>query len=70
MSTDDGRQSLPHIPGTVEHLIVSTGRVLAGPADDPLELGPGDYLSYPGDVPHIYQALDPGTVAVLVMEHV
>ena len=70
IGSDAGRQSLPHIPGTVEHLIVSTGRVLAGPADDPMELGPGDYLSYPGDIPHVYQALDPGTVAVLVMEHV
>jgi transcriptional regulator with XRE-family HTH domain len=70
MSSDDGRHSRPHIPSTVEHLIVSTGRVLAGPADDPVELGPGDYLSYPGDITHVYQALEPGTVAVLVMEHV
>jgi quercetin dioxygenase-like cupin family protein len=35
-----------------------------------MELGPGDYLSYPGDITHVYQALEPGTVAVLVMEHV
>ena len=70
MSSDDGRHSRPHIPSTVEHLIVSTGRVLAGPADDPVELGPGDYLSYPGDITHVYQALEPGTVAVLIMEHV
>lgn len=70
MSSDNGRHSVPHMPGTVEHLVVSTGRVLAGPADEPVELGPGDYLSYPGDVPHLYQALDPDTVTVMVMEHV
>jgi quercetin dioxygenase-like cupin family protein len=70
MSSDAGRHSVPHMPGTVEHLIVSTGRVLAGPADDPVELSPGDYLSYPGDIPHIYQALLPDSVTVMVMEHV
>jgi transcriptional regulator with XRE-family HTH domain len=70
MSTDAGRHSVPHMSGTVEHLVVSAGRVLAGPADDPVELGPGDYLSYPGDIPHIYQALVPDSVTVMVMEHV
>jgi hypothetical protein len=35
-----------------------------------VELGPGDYLSYPGDIPHIYQALVPDSVTVMVMEHV
>jgi len=38
--------------------------------DDPVELAPGDYLSYPGDIPHIYQALVPDSVTVMVMEHV
>src|ERR1041384_8255049 len=43
------RESEPHVPGTVEHVIVSTGRLLAGPREEPVELGPGDYLLYPGD---------------------
>ncbi|MDR6980516.1 transcriptional regulator with XRE-family HTH domain [Streptomyces sp. 3330] len=64
------RASEPHIPGTVEHLIVSTGRVKAGPAGETVELGPGDYLTYRGDVPHSYEALAPGTTFVLVMQHV
>ncbi|MET8010298.1 helix-turn-helix domain-containing protein [Streptomyces sp. NPDC005271] len=64
-----GRESDPHMPGTVEHLIVSTGRVLAGPHDEPVELAAGDYLSYPGDVPHICQALEPGTTCVMIMQH-
>lgn len=64
------RESDPHMPGTVEHIVVGTGRVLAGPEDEAVELGPGDYLVYPGDVPHICQALEPGTTCVMVMQHV
>lgn len=64
------RESDPHIPGTVEHLIVSTGRVKAGPVGELVELEPGDYLTYRGDVPHSYEALAPGTTFVLVMQHV
>jgi quercetin dioxygenase-like cupin family protein len=41
----------------------------AGPADEAVELGPGDYVTFPGDIPHHYEALEPGTWAVLVMEH-
>jgi len=63
------RQAEPHNPGTVEHLVVAAGRLRAGPAGDPVELGPGDYASFPGDAPHQYQALLPDTRAVLVMEH-
>ncbi|GAA3087762.1 XRE family transcriptional regulator [Streptomyces rectiviolaceus] len=63
------RESDAHIPGTVEHLIVSTGRLLAGPSDATVELSAGDYMSYRGDVPHLYEALDPGTTFVLVMQH-
>jgi transcriptional regulator with XRE-family HTH domain len=63
------RQAAAHIPGTVEHLIVSAGRIRTGPADQPIELGPGDYAAFAGDIPHVYQALEPGTWAVLVMEH-
>ncbi|WP_240152088.1 helix-turn-helix domain-containing protein [Streptomyces mobaraensis] len=58
-----------HAPGTTEHAVIASGRALIGPTDEPLELGPGDYISYPGDAPHICQALEPGTVIVLAMEH-
>ncbi len=63
------RESEPHIPGSVEHLIVSTGRVKAGPRGEEVELDPGDYMTYRGDVPHSYEALAPGTTFVLVMQH-
>ena len=63
------RHAQAHLPGTVEHLIVSAGRLRAGPAEAPIELGPGDYAAFAGDVPHLYEAIEPGTWAVLVMEH-
>ncbi|MEU8275615.1 helix-turn-helix domain-containing protein [Microbispora bryophytorum] len=64
------RASDPHMTGTVEHLLIGAGRALAGPAQEPVELGPGDYVAYPGDVPHVFEALEPDTTAVIVMEHI
>ena len=32
------------------------------------ELGPGDYICYPADLPHIFKALEPDTHALLVAE--
>ncbi|MGH3737845.1 MAG: helix-turn-helix domain-containing protein [Micromonosporaceae bacterium] len=64
------RDADPHIPGSVEHLVCTGGRIRTGPRDAEVELGPGDYAAFPGDVPHVYEALAPGTTAVLVMEHI
>jgi len=64
------RTSEPHMPGTTEHVVVGTGRAAVGPVDAPVELGPGDYICYPGDEPHVFRALDADTTAVIVMEHV
>lgn len=63
------REAEAHLPGSVEHVVVSAGLLRAGPAGETAELAPGDYASFPGDVPHHYEALAPGTWAVLVMEH-
>ncbi|MFY1686987.1 helix-turn-helix domain-containing protein [Plantactinospora sp. WMMB782] len=63
------RDADPHLPGSVEHLVLAAGRLRTGPATEPVELEPGDYVRFPGDVPHRYEALAPGTFAVLVMEH-
>ena len=64
------REAEAHVPGSVEHVVVCAGRLKAGPSGEPVELGPGDYAAFPGDAPHFYEALAPGTWAVLVMEHV
>lgn len=63
------RESDPHMPGVVEHVVMSSGRALVGPTSEPIEAAPGDYVAYPGDAPHVFQALEPDTTAVLVSEH-
>jgi transcriptional regulator with XRE-family HTH domain len=68
MQPGESRLSDPHPPGTVEHLVLSAGQALAGPAADPVAIGPGDYLTYPGDARHIFSAAEPDTSGVLVME--
>ncbi len=62
------RHSAPHQHGLVEHVYLATGRALVGPEEDPVDLGPGDFATYPGDVAHVFTALAPGTTAVLVSE--
>ncbi|MBO0979325.1 helix-turn-helix domain-containing protein [Microbacterium sp. SD291] len=64
----DARRSDPHHPGTIEHVVLISGRALVGPAGDPVLLNPGDYLTYAGDVPHVFQADAAGTSAVLISE--
>jgi transcriptional regulator with XRE-family HTH domain len=63
------RASDPHMPGVTEHVVLSAGRALVGVAGQPVELVPGDYIRYPGDLPHVFEALEPRTLAVLVSEH-
>ncbi len=71
MSAEPGpaRDAHAHIAGTTEHVVVTAGRWRAGPVGDQVEVGPGDYVRFPGDRPHTYEALEPGSAAVLVMEH-
>lgn len=56
--------SAPHAPGVREQVLVVAGRL---GLNDTL-LGPGEQISYAGDVPHRWEALDDAAVsAVLVM---
>ena len=53
------REAPPHPFGVEERLHICTRAACAsGRPDAPVELGPGDYASYSGSVPHIYEALD------------
>lgn len=63
------RESEPHMPGVIEHVVLASGRARTGPRQDPVDLRPGDYIAYPGDAAHIFQALQPDTSAVLVSEN-
>ncbi|KQU35517.1 helix-turn-helix domain-containing protein [Rhodococcus sp. Leaf233] len=71
VSADVGepRRSDPHSPGVVEHVVLSAGRALVGPVGEAVELAPGDYVAYPGDTLHIFEALEPNTMAVMITEH-
>ncbi|WP_314423195.1 XRE family transcriptional regulator [uncultured Microbacterium sp.] len=64
----DPRRSDPHHSGTTEHVVLVSGQARVGPALDPVLLNPGDYLSYPGDAPHVFEAMAAGTSAVLISE--
>lgn len=58
-----------HASGVVERMLIFEGRILAGPADSPYELGPGDFLRYPGDQAHIYKPLVNGCRGVLLVSY-
>lgn len=62
------RISEPHARGVVEHVVLCSGRAVVGPTESPVELGPGDYVNYPGDIEHTFDALEDGTTAVLLSE--
>lgn len=47
----------PHSAGTLHHAYVISGRVRLGPVDAPVELEPGDFARYPGDVVHVVERL-------------
>ena len=38
-------------------------------AGQEVELAPGDYIRHAADVPHVFEALAPDTVAVMLLEH-
>ncbi|SFM91098.1 DNA-binding transcriptional regulator, XRE-family HTH domain [Izhakiella capsodis] len=65
-----GRHSRPHLPGSVEHIIITHGRALVGLSERPVELNVGDYLSYPADQEHLFQALEPDTRAIMMIDHI
>src|SRR5215211_4498410 len=54
--------------GVVERLLVHAGRMRVGPESSPVELGPGDYARYAADVAHVYEAVEPGASATLLMQ--
>jgi len=62
------RVSRPHMPGTIEHVIISSGRARIGPTEQPVELSAGDYISYSADREHIFEALEADTTAVMLIE--
>ena len=46
----------PRAEGSRIHVYVLEGKLIAGPVERITELGPGDYVSFPVDVPHVFEA--------------
>lgn len=45
----------PQADGSRAHVYVLQGKVIAGPTERITELAPGDYASFPVDVPHVFE---------------
>lgn len=64
----ESRNSHPHPAGTIEHVIVGRGAARIEALGQSFELAAGDYLVHPGDQPHSFTALEPGTNCIFVVE--
>src|SRR5690606_32271269 len=62
------RVAQPHPSGTIEHLIVSSGRLRLTVDGESIEASPGDDIRHPGVALHIYEALEPDTTLICVVE--
>ena len=63
------RDAEAHNDGVIEHVLVTAGSVRVGPLQAPVDLGPGDFATFPGDAPHTYEALVDDTSIVLLIEY-
>jgi transcriptional regulator with XRE-family HTH domain len=63
------RSSKPHPAGVIEHVLLTVGRLRAGPLDAPVDLDTGDVLRFAGDVPHSYAAIGDDARAIILMAY-
>jgi transcriptional regulator with XRE-family HTH domain len=63
------RDAGPHPPGVVEHVVGVAGVVDVGPAGDSAVLRPGDRITFPGDRPHHYHALEGRSRVLVVIDY-
>jgi quercetin dioxygenase-like cupin family protein len=50
-----GMRGTPHLPGTREYFTCLRGHVAIFVTGERYELGPGDVLAFPGNLPHAYR---------------
>lgn len=62
------RCSQPHSIGSIEHIIIMKGKAKVGLVSEPIVLNEGDYICYPADQAHIFEALEHDTRAILISE--
>ncbi|SER96913.1 Cupin domain-containing protein [Propionibacterium cyclohexanicum] len=63
------QHSTAHHAGVEETVTVIRGRVRVGTEGDERDLRPGESLRYPGDLPHIFVALDGDAEVILLMHY-
>ncbi|MFJ1709608.1 helix-turn-helix domain-containing protein [Kitasatospora sp. NPDC088346] len=56
----------PHAAGTLHHIYVITGKLRTGPLSEPVDLAAGDFVRFPGDVPHQHLCLSDRVIAHMV----
>ncbi|PKQ22650.1 MAG: transcriptional regulator [Actinobacteria bacterium HGW-Actinobacteria-5] len=61
------RHSPAHGPGVSEHIVVTRGRMLAGPVGAEREAGAGEVLSWVSDSEHSYRVVEAPFEAILVI---
>jgi transcriptional regulator with XRE-family HTH domain len=61
------RHSNPHPKGVVEHILLTGGRLRAGPDNALTDIDAGDVLRFAGDVAHSYAALDDKPARAIVL---
>ncbi|MCG7203671.1 helix-turn-helix domain-containing protein [Streptomyces arenae] len=62
----DPRPVEPHTAGTLHHVYVVTGKLRTGPLTEPVDLAAGDFVRFPGDIPHRHVCLSERVVAHMV----
>src|SRR3954452_16254397 len=58
----------PRPGGARVHVMVTRGTLLVGPVERIVELGPGDYLSFPADRPYEFNTARSGASALVLLE--
>ena len=48
---------------------MTSGRLRVGPPAEPHLLGPGDYVCFPAQRPHIYEAVGEPVTSVLILQY-
>ena len=67
LEAGSAQRSPAHATGVAEQLFVLEGDLRAGPEEDLVDLGPGDFVAFPADRPHRYEAEASPARALLMM---
>jgi transcriptional regulator with XRE-family HTH domain len=69
IAAGENRESAPQRSGSRAHLLILAGKLIAGPVERSTELAPGDYASFPTDVPYLYATGRDPARALLLSQH-